>query len=221
MKIPLTITFLILLMQIGYSQNSNDKPLYRSIGIDINFINNFLPLDNPIGSRGNYLFHYVKYKENNKFFKHGLDLDLFGGFQEDESEVDRDDFRIDLDYKISRGKRSSFFKKKGYVLFGPELSVGYFLNQVSISDPSDPSGNNFNNNTDQRFSGSLGPFVGIGYHITKRISLYTEAGASLRFSYELDTFNSDSMPSNDFKDRRFIVSTRYILPSSLVLFFHF
>jgi len=208
-------------MQLGYSQSSNDTPLYRSIGVDINFINVFLPLDNPIGTRGNYLFHFIKYKENDKFFKQGLNLDLLGAFEDSESEIDRDDLRIDLDYKISWGKKRNFFKNKGYVLFGPEVAVGYFLNKVSILDPNDFAGDDLLENTDQRFSTSFGPFVGIGYNLTRRISLYTEAGASLRFSYGIDTFKSDMRPERDFEDTRFTVQTRYILPSSLILFYHF
>ncbi len=221
MRIYLTATFLIILMQFGYSQNSNNRPLNRAIGIDLTFINNFLPLDNPIGFRGPYLFHYIKYKENNKFFKQALDFNLIGAFENNESEVDRDDFRIDIEYKISRGKRKTFFKEKLSVLLGPEMSFRYFLNKSNILDTNDPLGERKNERTDQRFSTSFGAFVGIGYNITNRISIYTEAGAALWFSYEIDTFNSSLNPTNDFKDKRFLILTSYVLPSSIILFYHF
>lgn len=215
MRIFLTAIFLILLMQVGYGQDSNNKTLNRAIGIDLTFINNFLPLDNPIGFRGPYLFHFIKYKENNKFFKHGLDLNLFGVFENNESEVDRDDLRIDIEYKFSRGKRKTFFKEKISVLFGPEMSFQYFLNKSTILGPDE------NERTDQRFATSLGVFAGVGYNINKRISLYTEVSASLRFSYQVDTFKSNLTPFSGFKDKRLLITTLYALPSSIILFYHF
>jgi len=220
MRFYLSVIFLLIVVQSAFSQAANDEELNRAIGIDINFINNFLPLDNPIGFKGDYLIHYIQFKENSKFYRHAFDLDLSGSFENNESEVDRDDINVDVNYKISRGKKRTFLEK-GYVLYGPEMSIGYFLNRVANLDPNDPDGMSFNTNTDQVFSIAAGPFVGIGYNITKRISLYTEASAALRLSYSIDNFVSDSTPLSDFKDTRFAVRTRYVLPRSIILFYHF
>lgn len=219
-KLSLSIIISIIIMQSAYSQSSKQDTFYRAIGIDATFINNFLPLDNQIGSRGNYLFHYFKFKKNNTFIKQALDIHLFGNFENNESDIDKDDTRIDLEYKIGKGKTKNMFKKVN-IFYGAELSVDYFLNKRSNVDPNDPLEESLNTNLDQTLSFLFGPMLGVGYQITKRISVYTEAGFYLKLGYGIDNFKSEMRPDDNFKDRKTSFNTVYILPSSFILFYHF
>jgi hypothetical protein len=219
-KMVLSIILSVVMLHCAYGQTSEQDTFYRSVGIDATFINNFLPLDNPIGSPGNYLFHYIKYNQNGKFTKQALDVFLTGTFQNNESEIDQKDLRLNVNYKIGKGKRKKVLKN-GYVLYGTELLVDYFLNNKSIIDPTDPEEESFNKNLDQRWAVSPGPVVGFGYNITRRISLYTEAGFYLSFAYAIDDFKSEFRPTTNFKDKTFSVNTRFSLPSSIILFYHF
>jgi hypothetical protein len=220
MKIKLSILFSIILLECTNGQASKQDTFYRSAGIDATFINNFLPLDNPIGSSGDYLFHYINYKENGKFIKQALDIFLTGTFENKESDFDQKDTRLNIGYKIGKGKRKNALKN-GYVLYGTELLVGYFLNHKSVIDTADPAEESFNKNLDQTWSVSAGPVVGFGYNITKRISLYTEAGFYLNVAYTIEDFKSEYSPNLDFKDKTVSFRTRFVLPHSIILFYHF
>lgn len=221
-KFELLLVFIVILPHYLFSQVSKNDTLSRAVGIDANFINTFLPLDNPIGSRGKYLLHYIKYKPDGKITRHALNLDLTGTFEKNESDFDKNDAQFDLDYKISKGKVKNVFKNDaGYILFGGELSADYFYNKRSNIDPTDPSGESWNTSTDQIYAAGFGPFIGFGYQIFKRVSIYTEAGVSLRLSYGFDKFTSGLDSSDNFKDKKFTISTRYVLPSSIILFYHF
>ncbi len=222
MKIKLSalISITFLYCTIAFSQNTTQDTFYRSAGVDATFVNNFLPFDNTIGSRGKYLFHYIKYNKNDKFIRHAFDIDVFGNFENNESDIDRDDARFNIDYKISKGKRKKAFKR-GYILYGTELRLDYFLNQRSNVDSNDPNGESFNTNLDQNISASLGPFLGLEYKISKRVSIYTEAGIYLNFQYSIDSFKSDFDPSLNFKDTSISISDIFDLPGSIILFYSF
>lgn len=204
----------------GYSQDVKQDVFYKSVGIDATFINNFLPFDNTIGSRGNYLFHFIKYNENDKFTRHAFDIDVFGNFENNESDIDRNDARFNLDYKISKGKRKNVFKH-GYILYGTEVLLDYFLNQRSNLDSNDPAGESFNTNLDQIISASIGPFLGLEYKISKRISIYTEAGIYLNFQYGIDSFKSEFDPTRNFRDTNIAIRDIFDLPGSIILFYSF
>lgn len=223
-KSGLLILVLMTLVQGVYSQSlQEDTNFSRALGIDATFINNFLPLDNSIGGRGTYLLHYIKYKNNNKITRHALDVDLFGEFANFESQIVSrlDNSRVDIDYKISIGKQKQVLKNKGYILYGSEIAAGYFFNRRFVLDPNDPQEESFNTNIDQNIFVGYGPFVGFGYKIFKRISLYTETGVALRLSYGLDKFKSDFSPTTDFNDTNIAISAAYVLPRSIILFYHF
>lgn len=220
MKLIISTILILNFCVIGYSQSVNQDTFYRSAGIDATFINNFLPFDNTIGSRGNYLFHYIKYKKDDKFTRHAFDIDVFGNFENNESDIDRNDARFNIDYKISKGKRKSAFKK-GYILYGTEFLLDYFLNQRSNLDSNDPDGGSFNTNLDQVISASIGPFLGLEYKISKRVSIYTEAGVYLNFEYGIDSFKSDFNPDLNFNDTNISVKDIFDLPGSIILFYSF
>lgn len=217
--------FLTLLLALAFnlsahSQQVQQDTFYKSAGIDATFINNFLPFDNTIGSRGNYLFHYIKYKKNDRFTRHAFDIDVFGRFENNESDIDRDDARFNIDYKFSKGKRKNIFKN-GYLLYGTEILLDYFLNQRSNLDSNDPDGESFNTNLDQTLSASLGPFLGLEFKISKRVSIYTEAGIYLNFEYGIDSFKSDFDSSQNFRDTNIAVRDLFELPGSIILFYSF
>lgn len=233
MKIKLTkiffTTLLFLTLSNVYGQNTlsnvsiqdTSKRIFsRSVGIDAAFVNNFLPFDNPIGSRGSHLFHFIKYKKENKFTRQALDINVFGSFLNRESDTDVVDTRFDIDYKVSKGKRKNIFKK-GYLLYGPEILFGYLLNHRLTRDPNAFNITSKNKNIDHTFSAAVGPFVGLEYKITKRLSIYAEAGAYLNFTYLISSFKSELNPSLDFNDKRITISNSFNLPRSIILFYHF
>ncbi len=215
-----TAVLILMFSGISFSQSTHQDTFFRSAGVDATFVNNFLPFDNTIGSRGNYLFHFMKFKSDGKFIRHAFDIDVFGNFENNESDIDRDDARFNIDYKISKGKRKNVFKR-GYLLYGTELLLDYFLNQRSNLDSNDPNGDSFNTNLDQEISASVGPFLGLEYKISKRISIYTEAGVYLNFRYGIDSFKSDFDPSQNFKDTNIVIRDIFDLPGSIILFYSF
>lgn len=222
-KFEITIIPLLLILLLPWYANAQQEKrdtFYKSVGIDATFINNFLPFDNTIGSRGSYLVHYIKYKKNDKFTRHAFDIDVFGRFENNESEVDRDDARFNIDYKISKGKKKEVFKK-GYILYGTEGLFDYFLNQRSTLDGNDPDNESFNTNLDQSFEVMVGPFLGLEYKFSKRISVYTEAGFYFLFRYGIDSFKSDLNPELNFKDTTISVNDVFDLPGSIILFYSF
>ncbi len=215
--------FILLILSIittGYSQSVKQDTFYRSAGVDATFINSFLPFESNIGSRDKYIFHYIKYGKNDRFIRQAFDIDIFGNFEKNDSDVDRNDARFDVSYKISRGKRLNVFKN-GYILYGTEFHLDYFLNQRSVLDLNDPEEENFNTNLDQTVSIALGPFLGLEYKISKRLSLYTESGIYLNFAYSVDKFRSDFKPELDFQDSSISVQDIFNLPSSIILFYSF
>lgn len=219
--LKLGLIALICMIQISLSsQSTNLDTFYRSAGIDATFINNFLPFDNTIGSRGKYLFHFIKYNQQGKFTRHAFDIDVSGNFENNESDIDRNDARFNIDYKISRGKRKNIFKR-GYLLYGTEVLIDYFLNQRSNLDSNDPEGNSFNTNLDQKISAAIGPFLGLEYKISKRVSIYTEAAIYLDFTYGIDSFESEFDSSLNFRDTNITVKDVFDLPGSIILFYSF
>ncbi len=212
---------LILLSQTSYSQSEEKVDTFtRSFGIDANFINNFLPFDNTIGERGDYLFHYFIYKGENKFVRHAFDIDIIGTFQDNERELERDDARFNIDYKYSKGKRKELFKK-GYFHYGVDILLNYFLRKRSVVDPNDMSGVSFNNTTDSDIGVSVGPVFGLQYKFSPRISIYTEAGIYLSGTFGIDRFRSEFDPTLDFTDREIRVQDEFVLPGAIILLYSF
>lgn len=211
---------ILLLTQLNVFSQSDTLLYKKSVGIDATFINNFLPFDNTIGSRGNYLVHYIKYGSNDHFFRQAFDIDVFGSFENNESDIDRNDARFNIDYKISSGKRKKVFKN-GYILYGSEVLLGYFLNQRSNLDNNDSNQNSFNTNLDQTIEAMFGPFLGLEFKISKRVSIYTEAGFYVLFSYGTESFKSDFSPDRNFKNSTLSVKDVFDLPGSIILFYSF
>ncbi len=217
-------TFLIILLgtiyQSAHSQTTEMDTFRGAVGINSSFINNFLPLDNPIGSGGDFLFHYIKYTKKNTFFKHSFDFELAGSIEDNESQVDQNNAFVSIDYHIATGKTYSPFKNS-ILLYGREVGFDYNLNRRANVDPENPEGEDFNTNLDQDWGLSFGPMLGFGYTINKRLSIYTEARAYLRLSYTIEDFTSDSNPMSDFNDRIVSLRTSYFFPRTIVLFYHF
>src|SRR5690606_28080159 len=97
-------------------------------------------------------------------------IDVFGNFEDNESDIDRDDAVFNIDYKYSKGKRKNVFKR-GYILYGADFILDYFLNKRTTKDSNDPSGESFNINTDQLISAAVGPFLGLEFKISPRVSI--------------------------------------------------
>lgn len=202
------------------AQEINKDTFQFAAGIDATFINNFLPFDNTIGRRGDFLFHIMKHKENDKFTRHAFDIDIFGEFQNNQTEIDRDDARFNVDYKISKGKRKRVFKN-GYIRYGTEVQLSYFLNQRSVIDPANEEGISFNTNLDQSIEALLGPFLGLEFRISPRVSIYTEAGLYISARYGIDSFRSEFAPESNFTNTNIRVQEIFDLPGSIILFYYF
>lgn len=202
------------------AQEINKDTFQFAAGIDASFINNFLPFDNVIGDRGDFLMHIMKHRENDKFTRHAFNIDILGTFENNENDIDRDDARFNVDYKISRGKRKRVFKN-GYIRYGTELHLSYFLNQRNSLDSNDQEGISFNKNLDQSMEALLGPFLGLEFRISPRLSVYTEAGFYLAATYEIDSFRSEFTPELNFTDTTIRVRDVFDLPGSIILFYYF
>ena len=216
----LGILFFGLLALTSNAQTAKIDTFKKAIGIDATFINNFLPFDNTIGERGDYLLHYIKYKEGNRFTRQAFDIDIFGQFNDNETEADVNDARFNIDYKISSGKRKEVFKS-GYLHYGTELLLNYILDQRTNTDNNDTSGESKNRRLDQTIEALFGPFLGLQYKISPRISIYTEAGFYLMGSYTVDKFKSDFDPDSNFKNTSVDINEIFDLPGSIILFYHF
>lgn len=216
----ITLVF-ILFITINLNASSTKQDTFKkAIGIDANFVNNFLPFNNDIGARDNYLFHYMKELGNNKFIKHAFDIDVFGSFQDNELDVDRQDAQLDLAYKISKGRKKEVFKN-GNIRYGTEFLIGYLLRQTANTDGADPTGQSVNSSLNQNIEVGVGPFLGFQYEISSRISVYTEMGFHLFVSYDVDTFSSDFSPELNATDTEIRFLDSINLPSSIILFYHF
>ncbi len=202
------------------AQTTKQDTFQKSVGIDATFINNFLPFDNTIGKRGDYLLHYFKYKDNGRFVRHAFDIDIFGSFQNNADDSANNDARFNIDYKVSRGKKRKIFKN-GYLHYGVEIHFGYFLNQRTNQDQTDPSGESLNINTDHSLEILLGPFLGLQYKFSPRISIYTEGGFYLLTDLARNTFTSEFNSDNDFVETEIIIRDHFDLPGSIILSYHF
>jgi len=217
-RLTLITIILLSILFTGYSQDNENPAFTRSIGLDLTFINNFLPFGNNIGNQDDHLFHFFKYKENNKFNRQAFDIGFSGNFANNERNTNVNDRRIDLQYKISKGKRKTIFKN-GYVLYGGELPLRYFYSQRAITDPSSTNPND-STVTDLFYLASIGPFLGFEYKFSKRFSVYTEGGAYLNFSYSIDEFESEINSSQNFRDTNFFISNTFNFPASIILLYY-
>lgn len=219
-KLGLAIIFVIASFHYGYGQNTKQDSFNRSIGIDANFINNFLPFENPIGSRGPYLIHFIKYRNNNRFFRHGFDMSIGGLFTNSESSTDDDNlYFLSTSYKFSEGKRKSIFKR-GYLLFGGEWGVNYF-HRTSVTKRPSSFGQQVRKDKVDQASFTIGPFIGLEYKLSKRISVYTEGAYYLSFQYATERFKSEPNSSSNTLDSSISFGDVKRFPRSIILFYSF
>jgi len=214
------ISILSLFCFVSKAQQITGDTLYSAIGIDANFINNFLPLDNSIGQSDNYLIHFIKYKNDNKFGRHALNLDVFSRLRRDENDPNVDDYAFLVNYKIGEGRTKTVFKN-GLLHYGFEFLFDYEYDKRVNEVESEVGPLTKNTNLDQNIGFGLGPFVGLQYKISSRFSIYTELGYTLSATYLINSFKSEEMPGDDFKDT--IVSFRdtFRTPRSIIIFYHF
>ena len=78
-----------------------------------------------------------------------------------------------------------------------------------------------NKNLSQTISSAIGPFVGLEYKFSKRLSIYAEAGYYLNFQYSINSFVTDLTPDRNFETSNFRISDVLNLPSSIILFYSF
>jgi len=129
-------------------------------------------------------------------------------------------FFLGFNYKFSEGKTKDVFKN-AKLHYGGECLVDYFFNRRRTEDPQDPTFDSVNINTDHDIDLAVGPFVGLGYKISERFSIYTEGGFYIDFSYSIDKFSSDFTPTADFTDSVFSFREVFDFPDSIVLFYNF
>jgi len=208
-----TFFFAMLITTVTFAQEFEQEPTYnKSIGIDASFINNFLPLENNIGIRGPHLFHYIKYKANNKFIRQALNFNIMGNFQQDNSGSNSKSTQFFTSYKISKGKSINVLKRVN-ALYGAEISLNYIF---SAFNSSNDTIDNFRKTLNQTYSTAVGPFIGFEY----RFSLYTEGGIYLDFIYKHITVKTHN-PLFGTKITSLNMKTDINFPTSITLFYSF
>jgi hypothetical protein len=206
------------------SENIDSDSIFygNSIGVSAQFINNFLPLDNPIGFGNPYPLHYIKHKCEHRFVKQSIDFNIFGSFENNDDENNVNTIRLFPEYKVAWGRKVPSFKNARFYI-GPELLLNPDLNIVKTDNL------NFENEVltdiDQNIELGMfvGPMVGFEYRFSERFSIYTETGYYIGLSYNHRTLKRKEAEETEILDieRTIEVSTLLRFPSSLILFYHF
>jgi len=223
-KVFLTLVLAFFIIQFTFAQESDTPNHTRMVGISTAFVNNFLPFENPIGSLGQHPFHFIKHKKDNKYRKQAFDFFVNGNTSSRTDAFFENTIRAGIEYKTGIVKRKEIFKnRKGYLLYGPEFLIDYSFARNFTERESSGSTISSARGIINTLGLGIGPVLGLGYNITKRLSLYTEAGFYLRAKGTHDsvknTFQTQEPRTENFLATSF--STAFIYPHSLILFYHF
>ncbi len=211
--------------QTDINDNENESRQFnRQFGLNAFFINSLLPLDNDIGNSHPYLFHFMTFREGNKFHRKSLniDLDIESGKTESEPTVNQN--FVNIDYKAGWGKHRELRKKlRGY--YGFDLVPGFDWRRTTIKDDEEnPINPNINSNSKRTQIGGhlgMGPMLGIQYQFTERFGVYTEATFYMVLRYSEEKFEPEDPLLDEFTDYSFNLNTSYRLPTSLIIFYTF
>lgn len=219
MKLILT-SILFFFTTFLFSQNEvSDKIFKKEFGLDALFINRFLPLERSIGINSPYLFNYRILREGGKFKRMGLDLDLSGLFEDNESEVGRNTFRFDLDYRVGWGKQQKVYSKLN-ILYGTDLLLEFFVNHTKVKELPDGSQNG-NSRTTTNYLMGAGPFIGAQFNFTEHFGVFTESRFYFNIFYQIEKFDDEASDLTDFTDKAFGFNRIFSTPGNLVLFYKF
>lgn len=214
--------FLLLILSFiaiaSWAQDETQQQAYKAIGVDFTFINNFIPLENQIGSRSNYDLFYITANAEGKFMRHAVDFDIRLTSSDETNVLSNNTNTLGIDYKFGLGKHKKI-STKFEMTYGLDILTSYFYTKSK--------GTKENNDNYERVSKSqsyllgTGPFCGLKYNITGSFSLYTEMGYYVSFR-GLNTENYTSQNQN-FKDEKKTtdLGTNIVFPTSLVLFYQF
>ncbi|MEM0993574.1 MAG: hypothetical protein AAGI49_11120 [Bacteroidota bacterium] len=207
-------------LAIGQDQ-IQDSTIIHEVGLDLNFVNVFLPLDNNvIGRRGGYQFYYRRYRLNKKILRMGLDIDLGGSFDRKNTDLARNNNRIDIDYRIGWGKQKDVFKK-AMIFYGVDWLIEPFYSSTRVSESfKDAKDGNFR--ATYRLSTGAGPFLGLQYNFSTRLGIFTELNYYIRASFVLEDIRFEENALGDTAtDRAITYSDLLRLPTSVALFYKF
>lgn len=214
--------FLFILFQgTLLAQDTTAYDYVHEAGLDINFINVFIPLENvTIGRRGSYQFYYRKYRPGKKVLRMGLDIDFEGVFDRNQLVADRNNNQFALFYRVGWGKQRPIFDK-ALLFYGADLLLEPFYSSTRVGESADGRDDG-NFRATYRLTTGGGPFVGLQYNLTPRLGLFTELRYYLRVGYELEDISFDEGAFQaDATDRRFFYRESLRLPTSVALFFKF
>lgn len=216
MKLIRILVFLL----IGITASAQEElPDFKrhEVGIGFSFINNFLPLDNDIGRTSPYRVYYNSYKSENVFTRHAFNLNLVFRSQDEETRDDIEKLNfVDIDYKIGIGKEHEVYR--GFeIAYGWDILLDFLYSDLSLEQVDN---NITTTNTQKQFGLGVGPFVGLRYNITDRVSLFTEASYYLLFDYTSESIEIDP-GTEDSKDKTIRAFSSFSSPRYLVLFYKF
>ncbi|MEL6717677.1 MAG: hypothetical protein AAFO82_14740 [Bacteroidota bacterium] len=220
-----SIICLISLMTISYlaiaQDEIQDSTITHEVGLDLNFINVFLPLDNnSIGRRGSYQFYYRRYRPGKKVLRMGLDIDLGGTFNRKNTDVARNNNSIDIDYRVGWGKQKEVFNK-GMLFYGVDWLIEPFYSSTRVAESSkDAKDGNFK--ATYRLTTGIGPFIGLQYNFNSHLGIFTELNYYIRTSLTVEDIKFEENAFGDTATDKVITYADAIrLPTSIALFYKF
>lgn len=219
MKLTLTSLLFFFATCLFCQEDTTPKKNQKEFGIDALFINRFLPLERTIGITSPYLFNYRNLYENGKFRRMGLDIDLSGLFENNESEPGKNTAKLDVDYRIGWGKQRKIYSKLN-ILYGTDLLLEFFIDHTNVPESTEGMKDG-NSRTATNYLTGGGPFIGFQYNFTEQFGLFTESSFYFHIFYRVEKFDDEANDFADFTDKAFGFNRRFSTPGNLVLFYKF
>lgn len=212
---------LIMFSMFALILHAQDEPVEvdfgSELGVGLEFVNRFLPLDNNIGDISPYQFFYNSYQSEDVYNNYSLVANLDFATEKD-TEEERKINITNVNFVFRAGKtKMRNVHDKFFITHGLDIqpSIGFNSTSTELLDSSEKS-------SVKSFLASLyaGPSLGARYFFTDKLSIGTELtyyfGVEFRKS-SLDT----SITSVDESETTFRARTIFRAPTYLILFYKF
>jgi len=209
-------------LSIGQDQiQIQDSTVIHEVGLDLNFVNVFLPLDgNNIGRRGGYQFYYRRYRPDKKILRMGLDIGFSGSFDRNQTSLDRNNNEVDINYRVGWGKQKEVFNK-GMIFYGVDWLIRPFYSSTRVGE-SFMNAKDGNFKATYRLTTGVGPFIGLQYNFNDRLGIFTELNYYIRAALTIEDIKFEENARGDTAtDKEIIYDDILRLPTSIALFYKF
>lgn len=220
-----SILCLLTLLAISYSaigqDLDQDSTIQHEIGLDLNFINVFLPLENVrIGTRGSYQFYYRRYRPNKKILRMGLDIGFSGSFDRNQTDLARNNNSVAINYRVGWGKQKEVFNK-GMIFYGVDWLIRPFYSSTRVGESfKDAKDGNFK--ATYRLTTGVGPFIGLQYNFNPRLGIFTELNYYIVTALTIEDIKFEENAIGDTAtDKKIDYDDTLRLPTSIALFYKF